>query len=48
MIIYWILFIGILIPSTIGDELDIDESVLTAEEEEVGMEIYINKIILCE
>lgn len=38
MIIYWVLFIGIIFQTTIGDELDIDESVLTAEEEEVGIQ----------
>lgn len=36
MIIYWILCIGILVQGTVCDDLDIDESVLTAEEEEVS------------
>ncbi|KAG4072721.1 hypothetical protein HA402_001833 [Bradysia odoriphaga] len=35
MIIYWVLLIGILFQGTICEELDIDESVLTAEEEEL-------------
>lgn len=35
MIIHWLLVIGIFIQATTCEELDIDETVLTAEEEEV-------------
>lgn len=35
MIIYWLLVIGIFIQATTCEELDVDETVLTAEEEEV-------------
>lgn len=35
MIIYWVLLIGILFQATTCEELDFDESVLTAEEEEL-------------
>ncbi len=35
MIINWVLIIGIFVQVAICEELDIDESVLTAEEEEV-------------
>lgn len=48
MILYWVLFIGIFIQATTCEDLDIDESVLTAEEEEVcDRKVDVTKKKMC-
>lgn len=43
MIIYWVLIIGIFVQATTCEDLEIDESVLTAEEEEVSVKFLMKK-----